>query len=63
LQNAGLTADDQRFQQTMAAVDALLKVHGAAMDHVQGMHDRDTANAQLDLQRQAQQQAAQAPAQ
>ena len=40
LQKAGITANDQRFQQTMAAVDALLKVHGAAMDHVQGMHDR-----------------------
>lgn len=40
LQNAGITADDQRFRQTMAAVDALLRVHGAAMDHVQGMHQR-----------------------
>jgi hypothetical protein len=40
LQNAGIAADDQRFQQTMAAVDALLRVHGAAMDHVQGMHQR-----------------------
>lgn len=40
LQNAGITADDMRFRQTMAAVDALLRVHGAAMDHVQGIHDR-----------------------
>lgn len=43
LQNAGIAADDLRFQQTMAAVDALLKVHGAAMDHVQGIHDRGMA--------------------
>ena len=40
LSKAGIQADDMRFQQTMAAVDALLRVHGAAMDHVQGMHDR-----------------------
>lgn len=40
LQNAGISADDMRFKQTMAAVDALLRVHGAAMDHVQGIHDR-----------------------
>ena len=40
LSKAGIERDDMRFQQTMAAVDALLRVHGAAMDHVQGMHDR-----------------------
>lgn len=34
LSKAGLDADDMRFQQTMAAVDALLRVHGAALNHV-----------------------------
>lgn len=34
LAKVNLTADDQRFQQTMAAVDALLRTHGAALDHV-----------------------------
>ena len=33
LAKAGLDHDDMRFQQTMAAVDALLRVHGAALDH------------------------------
>lgn len=33
LQNAGIMQDDMRFKQTMAAVDALLRVHGAALSH------------------------------
>lgn len=40
LQNAGLTEDDMRFKQAMAAVDAALGIHGAVTDHVQGLHDR-----------------------
>ncbi len=40
LHQAGLNADNQSFQNALAAVDAILKVHGAAMDHVQGMHQR-----------------------
>jgi hypothetical protein len=46
LQNAGITLDDHRFQQTVAAIDALLRVHGAALDHVQGLHDRQMAEQQ-----------------
>lgn len=40
LQKAGIDADGQKFDQVMAAVDALLRSHGAALDHVQGQHDR-----------------------
>lgn len=40
LQNAGILADDMRFQQTMAAVDALLGVHKASLAHVDGLHRR-----------------------
>ena len=42
LHKAGVTADDMRFQQTMAAVDALLRVHGAALNHA-------AATAPLDI--------------
>jgi len=38
LQNAGITADDMRFQQTVAAINALLDVHGAALAHDQQEH-------------------------
>lgn len=34
LSKAGIDADDMRFKQTMAAVDALLRVHGAVLNHV-----------------------------
>jgi len=40
LQKAGLAEQDQKFQHVMAAVDALLRSHGAALDHVQGVHNR-----------------------
>lgn len=33
LAKVGLSADDQKFQQTMGAVDALLRAHGAALNH------------------------------
>lgn len=38
LQDAGITADDARFQQTMAAIDAMLRVHGAALAHAQAVN-------------------------
>lgn len=56
LQKAGLSADDMKFQQVMDAVDALLRSHGAAMDHVQGLHDRDMETQQMQLQQQQAQQ-------
>lgn len=40
LTKAGLAVNDQKFSQAMDAVDALLRAHGAAMQHVQGVHDR-----------------------
>jgi hypothetical protein len=43
LAKAGITADDMKFQQTMAAVDALLRVHGAALDHAQAVTQNQAA--------------------
>lgn len=55
LQKAGIASDDMRFQHVMAAVDALLRSHGAALDHVQGIHDRGMDVANLQQQQQQQQ--------
>jgi hypothetical protein len=55
LQKAGIASDDIKFQHVMAAVDALLRSHGAALDHVQGIHDRGMDVANLQQQQQQQQ--------
>jgi hypothetical protein len=47
LRKAGITETGQQFDQIMAAVDALLRTHTAAMDHVQGIHDRGMEAAQF----------------
>jgi hypothetical protein len=46
LQDAGISADDARFQQTMGAIDALLRVHGAALNHAAAVN---AANAPPDV--------------
>lgn len=64
LQNAGLTADDQRFQQMMQAIDALTgyqqQRHDAAMDligaHQDAIDSAQTANAAQQRAAQMQQQ-------
>lgn len=63
LQKAGLATDDQKFQHVMAAVDALLRSHGAAMDHVQGIHDRDMEMVNAQQQQQQIEQQGQPPTQ
>jgi len=61
LAKAGLQADDQKYQQVMGAVDALLRSHGAAMDHVAGVHSRAMDVANFEQQRQQAAQQAQQP--
>lgn len=51
LQNAGIIEDDQRFQQTMKAIDALLSVHGAALAHQDQQHRHTMERAEHDLAR------------
>lgn len=63
LQNAGIIEDDQRFGQTMKAIEALLSVHGATLQHVDQMHQHRMDMAKHDLASQAQQASQQQAAQ